>query len=145
MNDEHTTIQDGFKYHEWFETSLKMSSSDFGKEVLNILGYVYGGLYHLHGNSLTHKRTNWNDTRQISIVASTSLATWDTRNLTTLVLLCHRYCIRLGIDAVAPTYLRLTFTKRDRTQNSGEYPISRGHPTIEQALADFNKAMENKK
>jgi hypothetical protein len=100
---------------EWLENQLKLEGkeiSDFGREVADILGQAYAGIYHI-SKEVLHERVKWNDERYIRIVIYGDLETYDFDKLTRLVVLCFDRMVRLEIGAAARNYLSLAFTKRD--------------------------------
>jgi len=100
---------------ECIERQLKCDGkgiSEFGKEVADILGQAWAGIYHLQKEVL-HDRVKWNDDRYIRIVIYGDLQTYDFDKLTRLVVLCFDRMIRLEIGAAARNYLSLSFTKRE--------------------------------
>lgn len=101
--------------------------SDFGREVADLLGDLYRGIYHINGSALTHKRTNWAHESRIEIVLHGSMATFDGAELTRLVVLCHDRCIRCELCAASNGYLRLFFSKRKGREGN----IYERHPTLE--------------
>jgi hypothetical protein len=62
------------------------------------------------------------------------LATFDYNQLTRLVLLAHSKCYRASVFPCTPRILKIGIWKRKR-----EGGMSSRHPTIEQAIEDFNK------
>jgi hypothetical protein len=63
-----------------------------------------------------------------------SLATFDTDELTRLVLLAHARCIRVQVEQGGPNRLRIAIWKRERVGR-----FSERHPTIEQAIEAFRE------
>lgn len=103
--------------------------SPLGREVADILGQVWRGLYHIDGKAV--ERVDWSDPYCIFInIRNPQLATWDFNILTTLVVLCHDRMIRMEIDGIAPRMTQFLFHQRkvrdgDNTQR---------HPTMEEAI-----------
>ncbi len=97
---------------EWIERSLKVDNiSEFGREVADLLGDVFAGIYHLSSRAL-HK-VDWSDDRYISFIyGNDNLATFDGDKLTRLVVLSHDRMIRVSIHPRAFHYLELGFHKR---------------------------------
>ena len=117
----------------WLENQLKLENrtlSPLGREVADILGYVYQGLYHIAGI----EKREWENNRHIQIPVHDHLSTYDYSLLTTLVLLAHRRSIRIEIRPCNFNHIYLFFSRRDRSN----HPIE-GHPTIQQAIARFEE------
>lgn len=125
----------------WIEGIQKkrfQNISDFGKEVADILGCVYEGIYHIL-KPVLHERVDWEDKRMIEIVLPGTLATYDSDSLTRLVIMCHKHAIRLEIGAAANGYLRLRFHRRSRDgKRMYEY-----HPSMEEAIDKLKKSLAN--
>ena len=103
--------------------------SPLGREVADILGQTWRGLYHLDGKAI--ERVDWSDPHCISInVRSPQLSTWDFNTLTVLVVLCHDRMIRMDVDGIGPRLTQLMFHQR----KSREGDSSQKHPTMEQAI-----------
>jgi hypothetical protein len=113
----------------WLKNAGK-TLSPLGEKVAIILGDVYHGIYHID-DEVRHKRTDWSDPYSIEIVIFSGLSTFDSDNLTRLVILCHDHCVRLNISAKAHNYLSLLFSARAGRDGN----MSKRHPTIEQAIA----------
>jgi hypothetical protein len=60
------------------------------------------------------------------------LATFDYDELTRLVLMAHRDCIRVEISAARNNIIKISIHKRER-----EGTVSERHPTIDQVLNSF--------
>ena len=98
--------------------------SPLGREVADILGQVWRGLYHLNVN-----KVKWTDKYNISVNIAEGLATWDHARLTALVILYHDRCIRLEIEPCNSRYIKLRFSQRKRIGDMNEK-----HPTIEESI-----------
>lgn len=126
------------KHWEWLEQQLQYKNpefqmSPFGKNVAQIIGTVWRGIYHLPQGSYIHERTKWDDPTFIRVVIpDNGLATWDFDNLTKLVVLCHDYCIRVQIDCAGMKNINLRFHRRKGREGG----MAERHPTIEQAIHD---------
>lgn len=127
------------KHHEWLQLQLArprpgVTLSPLGKRVAQLLGTVYGGIYHLPQHCYMSKKTQWDNSKHIRIYLEDSnhLSTFDFNHLTALVILAHDYCVRLHIKPCTPRLLILDFHLRER--NGKE--IYSYHPTIEEAIAD---------
>lgn len=120
---------------EWLERNLKIARpgveiSQFGRQVADLLGYAYRGLYHLSG---VEKR-DWNSEDRITVPIYGDLSTFDFDILTVLVFLAHSMAIRLEVQPAGPRMVRLLFSKRQRDGN-----IFDRHPTIREALTKFEE------
>lgn len=110
---------------EWIKAAFRVECSPLGKAVADLLGDVFQGIYHLDENSL--RKTDWSDKFCISVTLPyMTLSTFDSANLTWLVVCCHDRCLRMSIKAKTINYLELTFHQRHRDGG-----ISQSHPTIE--------------
>jgi len=122
---------------EWLENSYKdlgVKCSPHGRDVAQILGIVYSGLYHI---SAKLEKVKWDHERAIEIkFGYSNLATFDFNNLTKLVILCHDACIRLEIEPHTFDSMRFWFHRREGREGD----ITRRHPTIEQAIENARKA-----
>lgn len=113
---------------DWVENSQKKSMSDFGKEVADVLGQAFLGIYHI---SKGFSKTNWSDKSYIKVIYGNELATYDGSELTRLVILCHDRCIRFAVQPASSQYIRLCFSKR-RNRNGDKFYDR--HPTMETAI-----------
>lgn len=68
------------------------------------------------------------------IAYSGDMATFDTDFLTRLVLLAHKYCIRVEIQPLNASFVRIAIWQRVARGNQFER-----HPTITKAIQDFDK------
>lgn len=105
--------------------------SEFGARVANILGFVYRGIYHIETDN-----TDWGDDSRVEITLHYRLSTYDSYELTELVVLCHDQKIRLELEAGGPRRIKLCFSPR----SSRDGDIYDRHPTIEAAIERIRKA-----
>lgn len=125
-----------FAGHEWVEENIRatgssMAMSDLGKDVADLLGELFGGIYHLDSKAL--KRVNWSEQLWIEFtLGHKELSTCDFDELTRLVFLAHHTAIRVSIEASTHKHLKLLFHRRERT---GGY--SKRHPYLEEAVKRF--------
>lgn len=118
------------EHYLWIESNCKVKCSPLGKTVANILGYVGGGIYNAPINS--HK-VDWNDNYCLEVAWEGSLANWDFRKLTLLVVECHRRLIRVEISPLNFRNIKLMFWKREtRDREAG---TSARLPDIEEMIA----------
>ncbi len=115
----------GYAGSDWIETSLKCRCSELGKNVADLLGDIFKGIYHLAHSSL--QKTNWENEYCIEHTLYGELSTIDFNLLTILVVLAHDRMIRVTIRGIGPGYMRLMF--HQRTKRTGS--ISERYPTIE--------------
>lgn len=92
------------------------------EEATTFFAALYRGEHHFP-SQLTPYGEGW------SMSHFGSLATFDTDDLTRLVLLAHDYCFRAQVEQGGPNRLRIAIWKRER-----EGCMFERHPTIEQAL-----------
>lgn len=114
---------------DWVKSALKVDElSPLGVAVANLLGDLFGGIYHLEDRDL--KKVEWdNDHHIIFVLNWKDLSTFDSSLLTSLVILCHDRAIRCQISARSSKGIELMF--HQRTRSGG---ISERHPTIEEAI-----------
>lgn len=114
---------------DWVKSALKVNEmSPLGVAVANLLGDLFGGIYHLEDRDL--KKVEWdNDHHIIFVLNWKDLSTFDNGLLTSLVILCHDRAIRCQISARSNKGIELMFHQRSRDGG-----ISERHPTIEEAI-----------
>ena len=123
---------------DWIESSLKywhpdMQVSPLGRNVADLLGELFYGIYHLDGGALS--RVVWNDTHHIQVSIGWNIwATVDSDNLTRLVFLAHHMALRVDLEPSRNQYVRLLFYRRVR---SGRY--YQRHPSLDDAVAAFKE------
>jgi len=119
------------EHWEWLENSYKEQKiicSEHGRNVAQILGIVFSGLYHIMTKL---EKVNWSHESAIEIkFGYCGMSTFDFDRLSKLVILCHDACIRLEIQPHTFNSMRFWFHRRDGREGG----ISRRHPTIEQAV-----------
>ncbi len=108
-----------------------MTVSPFAEQVVELLGELFGGLYHLDSRSID--RADWSDDRYIEVsFYSGGMSTFDFDDLTRLVFLAHHLAIRVCIKPCNMRYLRLAFTRRSRAGD-----LFQRHPDLDEAVANF--------
>lgn len=130
---------------DWVRSMFKVPLSPLGEAVADILGQVYGGIYHVPMDYL--KDIQWDHPHYIEVpIPQSGLATFDGMHLTSLVTLCHDRCVRCQIDTGTVVLrgestrtgrvtrhkvscLQLSFSPRNR-----EGRFSARHPTMEEAV-----------
>ena len=123
-----TKVKSEYAGADWLERQ-GVVLSELGRDVADLLGYLYRGLYHVSG---IVDRCKWDDNHHISLTCYDDLSTFDFDNLTTLVFLAHRMAIRVEIQSCNFRYLRILFHRRSRDGS-----ITARHPTIQVALEKF--------
>lgn len=115
----------------WVEATYKLELSPFAREVADLLGDVWKGIYHLDDKQL--KKVDWKATQYIRFLWRGTISTFDFCEMTDLVLAAHDRGIRVEVSAVAPGWLVFMFHPRGSTALCGM------HPTIEKAIARHRK------
>lgn len=104
--------------------------NDFHRRAFDILGITGGGIYNC---PISWKSVRWCSPRQIIVPwLAKGFGTWDFNELTLFTFLCHAARIRGYIAPCSPTYLHVWLSERTDTGD-----ISRRHPNLDQAVADF--------
>ena len=115
----------GYAGAKWIERSLQKPTSKLGRDVADLLGDVFKGIYHLPSSAL--KKVDWEDEYCLQFTYYGFLSTVDFNKLTALVVLAHDRMIRISICGVGPGYMRLMFHQRNKRTGS----MSERYPTIE--------------
>jgi hypothetical protein len=142
-----------FSGADWLRENLKYDPRTRGKElsplarkVADILGQVYGGLYHLP--DVTSQR--WFEPHGVFVRlhAGHELASFDGSELTALVVLCHDAAIRFAVS-VQRVRRRCEETRRSYVQSvlalsfhqrrHGEGHLFERHPTMDEAVERFRR------
>ncbi len=125
----------GYMGAEWVRASLRVGDmSEFGARVADLLGDLFQGIYHLDSDKLL--KVDWSSTHHIEFALGwKSMSTFDDSLLTHLVLLAHQRAIRVEISGRTHHFLTLRFHPREH----GHEEWYRYHPTIEEAVRQFNK------
>lgn len=111
---------------DWVIRTFRTPISPLGAKVANLLGWVFAGIYHI---PLTRLRAvEWSNNCYIQIRLSNDWSTFDSDNLTALVVAAHDLALRVTLSPCNPHYLELMFHERQR-----EGSIYARHPTIEDA------------
>jgi len=115
----------GYAGASWIEKNFKCRCSELGKNVADLLGDIFKGIYHLSYASL--RKVGWESEHCIEYTLYGELSTVDFNLLTILVVLAHDRMIRVVIRGVGPGYMRLMF--HQRTKRTGS--VSERYPTLE--------------
>jgi hypothetical protein len=94
-------------------------------EAREFFSIFYRGEHHFPG-----KMKKWGEGWAMNQFAQ--LATFDSNDLTRLVLLAHDRCIRVAVEPLNCKYMRIAVWKRERVGS-----IFERHPTMEQAIEAF--------
>jgi hypothetical protein len=94
----------------------------------DFFGKIFRGNYNIIGHVKPY-----GDGWQLNTLSG-RFATFDFNSLTELVLLAHKECVRVEIKASGPGMIRICIWQRQRDGKFWEK-----HPTIEQAIQEFNK------
>lgn len=111
----------------WFAAPDMLNA--FQCRAFDILGIVGGGIYNC---PISWDTLVWGDKNHRFIIAPWygALATWDFKELTRLVLLCHDARIRGQISPLGPRHLHIAL--HERAADGG---ITRCHPDLAEAVA----------
>ena len=111
-----------------YARNLKIKLTPFHRDVADILGAAYCGIYHIHRPVI---KANWNIDDMVVVIVGHELATWDGNELTILVVKSHEKNIRLAIEGASYRYLRLIFHKRKKW--NGKCGMTQ-HPGLEEGI-----------
>jgi hypothetical protein len=123
----------GYSGKRWIQHQIDYDMSDLGKNVADLLGDVFQGIYHLNWTSL--KKVKWNDSYCIEFVYYGELTTVDFNNLTILTVLAHDQMIRVSLRGIGPGYIKMQFHQRKSREGS----MSERYPTIEDHINIIRK------
>lgn len=131
-----TTSTDTPRYAgaDWLRKTARVEVSPLGAVVADILGDLFGGLYHL---SQEVRETKWSDPWCIEVRLKGfgfTFSTFDGGTLTNLVFLAHDRCVRIEISPMSRSSLLLRFHQRKRIGGMGQR-----HPTLEQAVTEHRR------
>jgi hypothetical protein len=99
---------------QWIEKVTGKTVSPLGAEVARVLDVVFGGIYHLQKEVA---KADWTNPHYVVIQIHRGLSTFDSSELTQLVILCHDQMLRMEISPVNFTYLEIMF--HQRTERTG--------------------------
>jgi hypothetical protein len=95
------------------------------EEATQFFSIFYGGEHHFP-SKIKEEGYGWR------IIHNRDLSTFDAIYLTKLVLMAHKYCIRVSVDTYGINRMKISIWKRQR-----EGVLSMRHPTIEQAIKNI--------
>ena len=129
-------VEYGYSGSDWLESNLKYVHPDtvispLGRDVADLLGELFYGIYHLDNKALY--KVDWSNNHHIII--SICFQDWSTincSNLTRLVFLAHHMALRVNMKASTHNYMQLMFHKRGRSGN-----FTQRHPTLDEAVSTF--------
>lgn len=118
---------------DWVQSQLGSKGHQLTPEeraAVDLLGFgLKCGIYDV---PVRWDRVEWGGRYAVfTLYAGGGLGSHDFDHLTRLVVAAHDRCLRVVISPCAPKYLRIFVGARDRLDAS----ISRGHPTLEAAIA----------
>ena len=126
---------------DWIERQLKARKSDIemsqlGKNVADLLGELFYGIYHLDYKQLF--KVDWKNNYYIEFLLGwKTLSTVDFDELTRLVFLAHHMAIRVEISPYTFKYIKLMFHQRNRKGDSAQR-----HPTLDEAVNKFKNRVD---
>ena len=100
---------------DWIEYSAKKPMSPLGKEVADVLGAAFKGIYHI---SRVAHNTDWTNPHFIRVALDRGLYTFDSNELTTLVVLSHDRMLRMEINSCNFRHVELVFHPRKERYGS---------------------------
>lgn len=127
---------------DWIESNIKHGGkwigpmSEFGREVADLLGDLFLGIYHVNPAYLI--KVDWSGSAFIELAVDQTFATFDYSNLTRFVFLCHDYGIRGQISPRSNRTMMFMFHPRER--KNGARNVSQWHPTLEESIEMHRKA-----
>lgn len=95
------------------------------EEAIEFFSKLYYGKHHIPGNEPKQSGYGWSVHHDRG-----GMSTFDYSDLTRLVLMAHKNCIRADVSAIRNGIIKITIWKRYRDAKD----ISMRHPTIEQAI-----------
>lgn len=133
---------------DWLKMQLSYKGrtpSSFGEQLADLLGNLFKGIYHIDEYVL-RKSVKWEDDQFIQMPLGRELSTWDSSDLTELVLRCHAEGIRLEITTCRysvkydgrswkQTGLLLKFHRLGSSYLCGNHPMLR--TAVEKMLGPF--------
>lgn len=113
----------------WYAAPDKLNH--FQRRAINLIGIVGGGIYNC---PIGWQSVIWWPKQIIFSWEGNGFGTWDYLNMTTFTLLCHKARIRGYIGPCNQRYLKIFLSER-----SDQGCSATRHPSLDQALADFNR------
>lgn len=111
---------------QWVERSLKRTLSEQHRRAVVVICSI-APPYRV---GVKWGRAEWFDFGGLAVVRYGELATFDSNDLTLLVIAAHDHCMRVSVEGVGPRYMRIVVHPRRRDGD-----ICTGHPTLGQALS----------
>lgn len=105
--------------------------SSVATKALTIISYLEGGLHHVSWK----QRENFQYFDEHSFIYKRfgNMATYDSSELTTLVVLCHELAVRVEISSQGFRYTRMLFTERVRDSPK----MYERHPSIDEVIKNW--------
>ena len=133
-------LPDKYSGSDWLESSLEYRGnrkiSEFGKEVADVLGQAYLGIYHIDRAVLSNKAV-WDQEWYVEFPIDRDLSTYDDNILIRLIVLCSDRLIRFEISPCNMQHLKFMFHPR----KSRHGDISDRMPMIEDQIISIRKAI----
>lgn len=121
------------RWIEWIEANVGRPLVGFEITAAQVLCDAYGAPWN---SPWQWSNVKWGPAGGVSVCATgRGMATWDNDRLTRLVVAAHDKCARVCVDPATPRHLRIILHPRVRDET-----FSRGHPTIEEAIARFRQS-----
>lgn len=112
-----------------------LTVSENGARCAEFVEWFYGGFHHFPGGHAKLMKTKWSDRFVTFVHRNGDLCSYDSADLTRMVLIAHDLGIRVEVEP-AMRFLRITLHPRDP---DGVPCGWHGHPTMEGALAEWRK------
>lgn len=124
----------GYAGSEWIEESLGLPCSPLGKDVADLLGDVFLGIYHLNTRAL--RKVDWQNKHYIEFNLDRPLYSVDSNELTRLIVLAHDRMLRIEIRPCNFQNIKLGISKR--TSRDGD--LYHRCPTIDNHIKQIRDA-----
>ena len=125
-------LSDGDLYEIKHFTEGKEISS-IAKKALTIISYLEHGLHHVSWKQ--REKFQYFDEHSFIYSRFGNMATYDSSELTTLVVLCHELAVRVEISSIGFRYIKMLFTERQREGKS----MYERHPSIDEVVKNWRK------
>lgn len=103
-------------------------------EATQFFSKFYGGVHHIPNGSIIKYGSGWSVNNN-----NGSLSSYDSNDLTRLVVMAHDECIRVELIPARQGVIKIAIWKRERVGNFMDK-----HPTLEHHIQDIRKALSPK-